>query len=134
MRELVDIGMKALSTDFFLTGLNAVTLDGKIVNTDGSGNRVTGLLFGPRKVIGVAGVNKIVPDVEAATERIRTIAAPMNAYRHSIKHGMEAPPCGITGVCVDCHHARRICNYTVVVEFQRHPRIELVIVGEELGL
>ena len=134
MRELVDIGMKALSTDFFLTGLNAITLDGKIVNTDGSGNRVTGLLFGPKKVIAVAGINKIVANLEEATERIKKIAAPINAYRHYIKHGFEPPPCGITGECVDCHHPRRICCYTVIVEFQERPRIEIVIVGEELGI
>jgi len=134
IREMVEIGMKALSTDFFLTGLNAVTLDGKIVNTDGVGNRVTGLLFGPKKVIAVASINKIVANVEAATERIKKIAAPQNAYRHNIKHNMELPPCGINGVCVDCHHPRRICCYTVVVEFQRHPRIEVVIVGEGLGI
>ncbi len=134
MRELVEIGMKALFTDFFITGLNAVTLDGKIVNTDGGGNRVTGLLFGPKKVIAVAGINKIVANVEAATERIKKRAAPHNAYRHNIKHDMELPPCGITGECVDCHHPRRICCYTVVVEFQRRPRIEVVIVGEELGI
>lgn len=134
MRELVEIGMKALSTDFFLSGLNAVTLDGKIVNTDGSGNRVTGFLFGPKKVIAVAGINKIVANVDEATARIKNIAAPINAYRHNIKHDMEAPPCAVTGVCVDCHHPRRICCYTVIVEFQRRPRIEVVIVGEELGI
>lgn len=134
MRELVQTGMKALSTDFFLTGINAITLDGKIVNIDGSGNRVTGLLFGPKKVIAVAGINKIVANLEAAIERIKRIAAPINAYRHHIKHGMEAPPCAITGECIDCHHPQRICCYTVIVEFQERPRIELVIVGEELGI
>ena len=134
MRELVEIGMKALSVNFFLTGLNAITLDGKIVNTDGGGNRVTGLLFGPKKVIAVAGINKIVANLEEALERIKGIAAPINAYRHHLKHGMEAPPCAVSGVCVDCHHPRRICCYTVIVEFQRRPRIEVVIVGEELGI
>ncbi len=134
MRELVGIGMKALSTDFFLTGLNAITLDGKLVNTDGRGNRVTGLLFGPKRVIAVAGINKIVANVEEARERIRNIAAPQNAYRHMIKHGMETPPCGITGACIDCRHERRICCYTVIVEFQRSPRIEVILIGEELGI
>lgn len=133
-REFVEIGMKALSTDFFLIGSNAITLDGKIVNTDGLGNRVSGLIFGPKKVIAVVGINKIVANQEEAVERIRRIAAPMNAYRHHIKHGMEAPPCAVTGVCVDCHHPRRVCRYTVIVESQRRPRIEVVIVGEELGI
>ncbi len=134
MREMVEIGMKALSTDFFLTGINAITLDGKIVNTDARGNRVTGLLFGPKRVIAVAGVNKIVANLEEALERIRRIAAPINAYRHHIKHGLEAPPCAVAGVCVDCHHPRRLCCYTVIVEFQRLPRIEVVIVREKLGI
>ncbi|MFC1932268.1 lactate utilization protein [Chloroflexota bacterium] len=134
MREWVEIGMKALSTDFFLTGLNAITLDGKIVNTDGTGNRVAGLLFGPKKVIAVAGINKIVANLEEATWRIKNIAAPINAYRHKIKHNAESPPCAINGVCVDCHHPQRNCCYTVIVEFQEHPRIEVVIVGEKLGI
>ncbi len=134
MREMVEIVRKALSTDFFLTGINAITLDGKIVNVDGAGNRVAGLLFGPKRVIAVAGINKIVADEEEARERIRRIAAPINAYRHHIKHGAEALPCAITGVCVDCRHPRRICNYTVIVAFQSRPRIEVVIVGEKLGI
>jgi len=135
MREFVEIGMKALSTDFFLTGINAVTLDGKIVNTDGVGNRVSGFLIGPRKVIAVAGVNKIVTNLEEALERIKKIAAPINARRHHIKHGLEeVPPCGIAGECVDCHHQRRICCYTLVVEFQNRPRIEVILVGEKLGI
>ena len=132
--ELTEKGMEALSTDFFLTGLNAVTLDGKIVNTDGSGNRVAGLLFGPKRVIAVTGINKIVANLEEALERIRGIAAPMNAYRHHIKHDMAAPPCAVSGVCTDCRHPQRICCYTVIVEFQENPRIEVVIVGEKLGI
>ncbi|MBI2979386.1 MAG: lactate utilization protein [Chloroflexi bacterium] len=133
-RELVETGKKALFTDVFLTGLNAITLDGKIVNTDRTGNRASGLVFGPKKVIAVAGINKIVANLEEALARIRQIAAPMNAHRHHIKHDMDATPCAVTGICVDCHHPRRICCYTVIVEYQITPRIELVIVGEELGI
>jgi len=135
VRELVEIGMKALSTDFFLTGINALTLDGKIVNTDGTGNRITGLLFGPKKVIAVAGINKIVANLEEALERIRRVAAPINARRHYIKHQQDdSPPCALTGICVDCYHPQRICCYTLVVEFQERPRIEVVLVGENLGI
>lgn len=134
MREMVDIGMKALSTDFFITGSNAITLDGKIVNTDGVGNRVAGFIFGPRKVIVVAGINKIVADQEEALERIKRIAAPLNAYRHLNKHDFETPPCGVTGECADCHSPHRICCYTLIIEFQRRARIEVVIIGEKLGL
>ncbi|MFC1864917.1 lactate utilization protein, partial [Chloroflexota bacterium] len=134
MREMVAIGLEALSVDFFLTGSNAITLDGKIVNIDGGGNRVTGMLYGPKKVIAVAGINKIVANVEEGIKRIKGTAAPINAKRHNLKHGLEAPPCTVTGVCVDCHHPRRICCYTTIIEFQRRPRIEVVIVGEELGI
>ena len=133
-RDLVETGKQALATDFFLTGLNAITMDGKIVNTDRTGNRAGGLIFGPRKVIAVAGINKIVANLEEALERVKEVAAPVNAYRHHIKHDMEAPPCAITGICVDCRHPRRICCYTVIVEYQITQRIELVIVGEELGI
>ncbi len=137
VEEAAEIGMKALSTDFFLTGINALTLDGKIVNTDAVGNRAAALLFGPKKVIGVAGINKIVANLEEALERIKRIAAPINAYRHHIKHGRridEIPPCGLTGVCTECHHPRRYCCYTVVVEFQWQPRIEVFLIGEKLGI
>ena len=134
MRELVEEGKKALYTDFFLTGLNAVTLDGKLVNTDAVGNRVSGLIFGPKKVIAVAGINKIVTNLEEGLQRIKKVAAPVNNYRHHLKHGMDTPPCAVNGICVDCHHPMRICNYTVIVEFQRLPRIEVIIVGEKLGI
>ena len=133
-RELVETGTKALSSDFFLTGLNAVTLDGKMVNTDRMGNRITGLLFGPKKVIAVAGINKIVTNLEEALERIKKVAAPINAYRHNIKHKLDTPPCTVNGVCVDCRHPGRVCCYTIIVEFQSRPRIEVVIVGEKLGI
>ena len=135
MRELVDTGLKALSTDFFLIGINAVTLDGKIVNTDRAGNRISGLLIGPKKVIAVAGVNKIVANIEEAQERIKYVAAPINGYRHHVKHDFDdLPPCSITGECVDCHHHRRWCCYTLIVEYQERPRIQVVLVGEKLGI
>ncbi len=107
---------RAATADVFLTGVNAITEDGKLINTDAIGNRAGGLLFGPRKVIVVCGANKIVPDVEAGLKRIRKVAAPINARRHYEKHGSEQLPCAVTGECVDCHHPWRICNFTVVVE------------------
>ncbi|MFC1966638.1 LUD domain-containing protein [Chloroflexota bacterium] len=97
----------------------------------GIGDSVTLLQVG---VITVVGINKIVANLEEAMERIKKVAAPINAYRHHIKHDREVPPCAITGVCVDCRHPRRICNYTLVVEYQTRPRIEVIIVGEELGI
>ncbi|MFC2011191.1 lactate utilization protein [Chloroflexota bacterium] len=131
---------ETFSSEVFLTGTNAVTLDGKLVNTDGVGNRVAPMIFGPEKVIVVVGANKIVKDVNAAIERIRRVAAPMNAKRHYLKHHIEAfgnLPCARTGFCVDCNNDARICRYTVIIEGsmgQRKERINVVLVGEELGL
>ncbi len=126
--------------DVFITGTNAVTLDGKLVNIDGAGNRVSAMIFGPDKVIMVAGVNKIVKDTAAALERIHQMAAPVNAKRHAVKHHDEALstlPCVKTGGCVECHHDWRICNYTVVIDGampQHQGRINVVLVGEALGI
>jgi hypothetical protein len=135
LREMRERGLKALATDFFLTGINAITTDGKLVNTDGMGNRVAGLIFGPRRVIAVAGINKIVANLNEALARIKKVAAPMNTQRHHLKHGMEnPPPCALTGICSDCRHPFRACCSTVVVEYQIRRRIEVVLIGERLGL
>ncbi|MFC1893362.1 lactate utilization protein [Chloroflexota bacterium] len=126
--------------DILLTGTNAITLDGKLVNTDGMGNRVAAMIFGPKKVIVVAGVNKIVKDVNEALERIHEIAAPINARRHYLKHHSQEfgdLPCVRTGKCVDCNHDWRICRYTVIIEgtmFREKGRINVVLIGEELGI
>lgn len=139
-RDQIKLMRQAASADFFLTGVNAITEDGKLVNTDGFGNRVGGLVFGPRKVIVVCGANKIVPDVNAAFERVKKVAAPINARRHYLKHGGEQLPCVATGECTDCRHPGRICNITVIVEFQRPPsagpgpRINVVLIEGELGI
>ena len=131
---------ETFSSDVFMAGTNAVTLDGKLVNTDALGNRVAPMIFGPDKVIIVVGTNKLVKDVSEAMERIHRIAAPMNAKRHGTKHHMEAfgnLPCARTGICVDCNSDSRICRYTVIIEgslIQRKDRINVVLVGEELGI
>jgi len=137
VEENINIKRQALTSDVFLTGTNAVTLDGKIVNVDGHGNRVAGMLFGPNKVIIVIGINKIVENVEQALDRIRNIAAPLNVKRHPNFDPM--PPCGLTGECTDCSSPWRICNKTVIIESQYDnnkfkPVITVIIVGEELGL
>ena len=131
---------EAFLTDVFLSGTNAVTLDGKLVNVDMLGNRVAAMLFGPKKVILVAGVNKIVNDVNEAMERIRQVAAPGNAQRHYLKHHYEEfanLPCVKTGRCVNCSHDFRICSFTVIIEstaLRDQGRINLMLVGEELGI
>jgi len=131
---------EAFSAGVFLTGTNAVTLDGKLVSTDGHGNRVSAMIFGPEKVIIVVGVNKIVKDVNQALERIREFCAPVNARRHYLKHHRVEfgdLPCVKTGRCVDCKHDWRICHYTVIIEgsmIREKGRINVVLVGEELGI
>jgi hypothetical protein len=138
--EVQTLMKKALLADVFLMGTNAITLDGKLVNTDAYGNRVGGLVFGPEEVIVVAGANKIVKNVDEGLRRIKEIAAPMNVKRHVLKHGLPERPCSRTGTCVDCHHPQRICCVTVIVEYQRkplegsQPRLNVILVGEELGI
>jgi len=131
---------EAFFADVFLTGTNAVTLDGKLVNIDGYGNRVAAIAFGPEKVIVVAGANKIVKDVNEAIERVRQVAAPLNAQRHYLKHQwpeLSNLPCVRTGRCVDCNHEWRICHITMIIEGTFawvKGRMNVVLVGEELGL
>ena len=129
MEQSVALRHKELSYDVFISSTNAITLDGQLVNTDGSGNRVAAMSFGPKKVIVVVGVNKIVSDLDAAMERIELYAAPINNKR------LDRPnPCTVAGVCMDCQGASRICNITTILH-KRPPMIDfhVVVVGEELG-
>jgi L-lactate utilization protein LutB len=143
LEELVAMQRKVLTLDVYICGANAVTLDGKLVNTDGVGNRVAPMIFGPQRTIIVVGANKIVPDVEAARERIRRICAPINVRRHIEKHNLHGIyddlPCARTGFCADCRHPMRICATTVVLECAgKYTFIgmekKVVIIGEELGI
>lgn len=127
--ETVAIRRQQLASDVFLTGTNAVTLDGKLVNVDGTGNRVAAMMFGPKKVVIVAGVNKIVRDVAEAERRIELHAAPLNNKR------LNRPnPCTTTGICMDCQGPTRICNITTILR-KCSPLTEthVIIVGEDLG-
>jgi L-lactate utilization protein LutB len=138
--ERHEIMRKVFLSDVYLIGTNAVTLDGKLVNIDAYGNRVAAMIFGPRKVIIVAGGNKIVRNVEDALNRVRNICAPQNVIRHVTKHQAEwyqDLPCVKTGFCADCAHPWRICNYTTIIEGVRQSergRINVVLVGERLGI
>jgi len=126
--------------DIFITSTNALTLDGKLVNIDGAGNRVSAMIFGPAKVILVVGANKIVKDTEAGLERIHQYTAPINAQRHALKHrsaNLEGLPCVKTGGCIECKHDWKICNYTVIIDGampMHQGRINVVLVGEDLGI
>jgi hypothetical protein len=137
VEDNIRLKKRALTADVFVTGTNAVTLDGKLVNMDGHGNRVAALSFGPDKVIVVVGINKIVANLDEALKRVRERAAPLNVQRHP--HFRPFPPCGVTGTCSDCRSSWRICNKLLVIGGQfdndRYgPAITVIIVGEELGL
>lgn len=127
--EQKEIFGKICGCDYFLMSSNAITLDGELVNVDGRGNRVSFLCFGPENVIIVAGVNKIVPDIESAIKRVRNIAAPPNAVRLN-----KNTPCFVTGKCADCFSLDCICAQTVITRLSAVPnRIKVILVGEELG-
>ena len=108
--EIIEIQRQSLLADFLITGTNAITRNGELVNMDCSGNRVSGMIFGPKRVIVVASVNKMVDDVDEAIKRIKSIA-PLNAKR--IKH---ETPCTNTGKCMDCKVKKRICNYLTIIK------------------
>ena len=120
----------AMFADVFLTGANALSLDGQMVNIDGMGNRVAAIVYGPKYVIVVAGMNKVMDNLDAAIERARTIAAPMNQQRFQLPN-----PCTTTGSCADCKCVTSICNQILITRNCRpEGRIKFIIVGEELGM
>ena len=131
LEEKMVIMRRQLTCDLFLTGTNAVTLSGWLVNIDGNGNRVAAMFFGPKKVIVVAGRNKLVDgDLQAAIFRIKNYASPPNAKRLNCN-----TPCAKTGFCANCNSPDRICRITTIID--RKPRvmdIRVLVVNEDLGL
>ena len=119
----------AFDSDVYFAGTNAVTEDGCLYNVDGNGNRVAAMIYGPKSVVVVVGVNKIVSDLDAAKERVRKIAAPANTVRLSCD-----TPCAKTGECMDCNSPSRICCNFVVMSNQRvKDRLKVIILDESLG-
>jgi len=115
--------------DVFITGANALSLDGQMVNIDGYGNRVSAIICGPKTVVVIAGMNKVVDTLEAAVTRARTVAAPINEQRF-----LGDTPCARTGICADCRSEACICNHIVITRHTRPVgRIQFVLVGEDLG-
>lgn len=115
--------------DAYFTSSNAITEEGELYNVDGNGNRVAAMLFGPKKVIVVVGVNKIVKDIDEAIKRNREIAAPANAKRLN-----RATPCAKVGHCMDCNSNDRICNeYTIIKRQGNKDRIHVIFLNEEFG-
>jgi L-lactate utilization protein LutB len=128
--DMVERRRRSLLVDLFITGTNAVTETGKLVNLDMTGNRVAGITFGPRNVIILVGRNKVVPDIEDAMLRIKNYAAPANAMRLDKK-----TPCVKTSFCEECRSPERICNSWTITEKSYPPnRIKVVLINEDLGL
>jgi hypothetical protein len=127
--EGLELRRRGMTADVMIASSNAITLDGKLVNLDGMGNRVAAITFGPKKVILVVGMNKVAPDLEEAIARVKHYAAPVNAIRLGI-----STPCVETGLCTDCRSPQRICNMWGIIEGHMiKGRIHVKLVGETLG-
>ena len=127
--EREQIMREGMFADVFITGANGMSLDGQMVNIDGAGNRVAPVIFGPKSIVVVAGMNKVEDSLDAAVNRARTVAAPMNNQRFNNNN-----PCFTTGTCGNCKNETCICNQIVITRHCRPVgRIKFVLVGEELG-
>lgn len=128
--EALEIMRQALLCDTFLMSANAISSDGTIFNIDGTGNRLAALAYGPKKVIILAGINKITPDRESAITRARSYAAPINAQRFNIN-----TPCSHDGVCHNCTSNDCICSHILETRLSKpHGRIRVILFGEEMGM
>ena len=129
-QELVARRRNGLLVDLFITGTNALTEDGQLVNLDMIGNRVGALTFGPKHVIVMVSRNKIVADLEEAMARIKDVAAPANAIRLGMK-----TPCAKTAYCHDCDSPQRICNsWTITEKSFPKDRIKVILINADAGL
>lgn len=127
--EKIELMRKSLLCDVYLMSSNAITEDGQLFNIDGNGNRVAALVFGPKNVIIVAGMNKVTSNIDTAIERARYIAAPTNAQRFSVQTA-----CMSTGTCGDCLSPSSVCASMLRTRICRPAgRIKVILVGEELG-
>ncbi|GMQ59772.1 lactate utilization protein [Vallitalea sediminicola] len=127
--QIKELKKKSLTTEWYICGSNAISMDGQIVNIDHSGNRVASLMYGPDNVIIVIGANKVVDTLDEAVDRAKNISANNNAIRAGYK-----PPCVYLKKCVDCTSSERICNYLTVIQGQKdEDRLKVLIVDKELG-
>jgi hypothetical protein len=127
--EDLEVRLQQGRADCFLCSANAISATGEVVNVDGIGNRTSGMGFGPKKVIVVAGMNKVRPDLDSALRRVWEVAGPMRAKSLNME-----TPCAETGVCSDCNAPQRICNVTTILH--RKPRltdVSVVLVNQSLG-
>jgi len=124
------VGKNQQRADFFLTSTNALTMDGKLINIDATGNRVSSMIFGPEKVIVIAGVNKIVKNLNEGLSRLKKVAAPKNCQRRK-----DPTPCAQDLICHNCDSPARLCRVTTVIE--KRPwgikDFTVILVGQELG-
>ena len=128
-RQEKEFNKLAFSSDYYFMSSNAITLDGMLMNIDGNGNRVANLIFGPEHVIVVVGMNKVVPTIEDAYDRIRNIASPPNTIRLR-----KNTPCSKLGKCGDCYSDDCICNQIVITRRSRDKeRIIVLLVNDNLG-
>ena len=125
-----EVGKKQQRADFFLTSTNALTLDGKLINVDATGNRVASMIFGPERIVVIAGVNKIVKSLNEGLARVKKVAAPRNCQRRK-----DPTPCAQDLICRNCDTPARLCRVTTIIE--RRPwgikEFTVILVGEELG-
>lgn len=127
--DVKEIYLRELLADYFITGCNAVSRDGVMVNVDGTGNRLAGMAWGKGKIIYIIGINKVTDDTDSAVARVRHTAAPPNGVRI----GLDTP-CATLGYCVDCNSPDRMCNVMLITE--RAPKgrdCTVIVVGEPLG-
>ena len=126
--EVVKIYERAFTADVYLSSANAISEDGVIVNIDGNGNRVAAITWGPKRVIFIIGINKVAQTVEAALQRARSTASPINAARFDIQ-----TPCQVDGVCHNCNSSDCICNYVHFLRNSPRGRHTVILVGDEFG-
>ena len=129
--EKAEMMHQAFNCDYFLASCNAISEDGILVNIDGNANRVAAYAFGPKNVLLIVGMNKVVNDVEDGIKRVRNFASPPNTLRLGLK-----TPCSMTGRCGDCYGDTCICSQIVVTRRQSammKDRVKVILVGESLG-
>ncbi|MCL2286797.1 MAG: lactate utilization protein [Firmicutes bacterium] len=127
--EVRKLKRNALLTDYYISGSNAVSVDGRIINIDHSGNRVAAITFGPDKVYIVIGKNKITATHHEAMKRARDVSAPLNAKRAGFN-----PPCVLAGHCTDCNSQERVCYAVSIIEGQHiKGRLTLLVANEDEG-
>ncbi|MBU2515737.1 lactate utilization protein [bacterium] len=127
--ESLEIRKKQSQAECFLCSANAIAMTGEIINVDGVGNRTNGMSFGPKKVVIIAGMNKVTKDLDSALKRVHEIAAPMRSKSLDMD-----TPCAKTGICADCNSPQRICRITTIIH--RQPMLtdmSVVLIKQALG-